>query len=93
MRPLGPAQLAYVMSPIPRPPTRRRCQLYPELTLTLIETLPLTRLCQLYPELSAEKDSKKYKEGLKKFEVLTLPYPSPLTPTPYPLPPTPTPYP
>ena len=27
------------------------------------------RLCQLYPELSAEKDSKKYKEGLKKFEV------------------------
>lgn len=28
------------------------------------------RLCQLYPELSAEKDSKKYKEGLKKFEVL-----------------------
>ena len=91
MRPLGPAQLAYVMSPIPRPPTRRRCQLYPELTLTLIVTLPLTRLCQLYPELSAEKDSKKYKEGLKKFEVLPLPLPLPLPfpPTPYPLPPTP----
>ena len=27
------------------------------------------RLCQLYPELSGDKDSKKYKEGLKKFEV------------------------
>ena len=45
--------------------------------------VPPSRLCQLYPELSAEKDSKKYKEGLKKFEVLgealTLTRPLPLT--------------